>query len=257
MTAIALIAPGAIAQRFCAGRPFQMALAGELAHGQETAYSQFYTVRNHRPGQYWIMDNGAWEAERVPADMLFGLAVGYVMDEVVAPDIINDPDATYKATYDYLDMLSTTMHPNVAVVAHGQTLAEAQEFIYRIDELKDIRVTTIMIGRAFSRQLGNPTARYTLANWIKNTFGQRYDIHLLGFNDDWGVEELVCCRDITRSMDTAMPFIETLYGIDLNDPRHRRERRPRQGDFFFSPAERFDEQLLQHNIQVLDMWAGA
>jgi hypothetical protein len=258
MTQIALIAPGSVVKRFCWTRPYQMGLAGELRKDYlgQRAYAQFYASddTSGAPNKYWIMDNGAWEGETLTPDQLLTLATFYGVTEIVAPDVINDAEKTYSATSEFLPY---TIGLKVAVVAHGCCLREAQEFIYRIDELDNPRVSTIMIGRAFSRTVSDPTARYTLAAWIHAHFFGRYDIHLLGYNDDWGPDELIACRGIVRSMDTAMPFIETLHGIDLNDPAsHGRGARPRQADFFDTPASAFDLRLLQHNIQVLDMWAG-
>jgi hypothetical protein len=253
---IALIPPGSLVKRACHYRAYQMALAGELNGHPETEYAQFYSLYKRPVGKYWIMDNGAWEGMTVSLEELFGLTAAYGMSEVVAPDVLNDPEKTYIQTYHYLSKLSHQTYPNVAVVAHGRTIEEAQEFIYRIDELCDPRVKTVMIGRAFSRTVGNPTARYLLADWVKVAFGSRYDIHLLGFNDAWGPDELIACRDIVRSMDTAMPFIETLYGININDPQSQGAQRPRPKDYFSLQPGAFNSTLLQQNIETLDIWAG-
>jgi hypothetical protein len=230
-----------------------MALAGELVK----PYSVYHEFHNFNGGRLRVMDNGIWEAEAVSDSVLVGLGLDYGFNELIAPDVLNDPDKTFAKTYDFLHYLPLVFEPKIAVVVHGQTQRQAQEFIRNIHALNDARVTTLMIGRAFSRHVGNRTARYTLAAWIKQEFGDRYQIHLLGYNDPWGPAELAACQGIVRSMDTVAPFTAALAGVAIDSPACQAAAPPRPADYFDLPTTAFPKHLVEHNIEVLDEWAGA
>jgi hypothetical protein len=256
MTSVALIAPGAPLKKFCTDRPYQMSLAGELRGCTITPYMAFY--KGLPSASYAIMDNGAWEGYTLRNTTLSRLAREYRPRELVAPDAINNPEVTFTLVQEFLIATPELTHaPNIAVVAHGRSVREAANFIERIHELNEPRISTIMIGRAFSRQVGDPTARFSLANWIRLMFEDRYDVHLLGYNDDWGPSELLQCRSLVRSMDTVAPFTAALLGIAMDKAATSSLKPPRPTDYFNLQYTDFDLQLVEHNIEVLDEWAGA
>lgn len=254
MTHVALIAPGSLLSRYCAHRPYQMALAGELQRMRTAAYNSFYKIRN-TPIRWLTMDNGAWEDTSLTPMELNRLTHTYNVHEVVAPDILNDPWATFVKTCHYLLHSSCQ---TVAVVAHGQKIADAQAFIDRIAQLEDHRVRTIMIGRAYSREVQDPTARFTLASWIRQAYNGQFNIHLLGYNDDWGPSELKACQGLVRSIDTVAPFTAALANTDLATlARKWQGGIPRPPDYFDLQETDFDHGLVEANIEQLDEWAGS
>jgi hypothetical protein len=250
-----------------------MMLAGCLRDGQQADYRKYYSQSrtvNLTP-EIRLLDNGAWEAESVSGNSLVDLAERYHATEVIAPDVLDNPVITLEMVDLFLSLYQTkrlafyqgrrAVPPpviRIAAVAHGKTVEEARAFVTNIAAMAvvrpDTRVSTIAIGRAFSRTVGDTMARYDLASWTKNEFGPAFDIHLLGYNDDWP-GELAACQGLVRSMDTAAPFTAALAGHDLLGSQGV----PRPANFFqTTPYEYSTEtrQLIEHNIEFLDELAG-
>jgi hypothetical protein len=242
-----------------------MMLAGNLLDRTQESYAQFYN--RHQTGKR-LLDNGAWESETVQPHTLLELGTKYLATEIIAPDILNEPWVTLPKTELFLarykqecERLYTGQGPrwvggfNIAAVAHGHTVKEAQAFVKHVSVLNILynpyKISTIAIGRAFSRTVGDAMARYELASWIKQEYGDIFEIHLLGYNDDWP-GELTACDGIVRSMDTAAPFTAALAHRALDSIGV-----PRPHDYFQTEAKDYDYALVEHNIEVLDEWAGA
>jgi hypothetical protein len=255
---IALIAPGALTERYGEGRRFQMALAGNLADVSQVAYHEFYNQAWKPWGAEWLLDNGAWEGKLLGDDELIQIARRYRATEVMAPDVINDAAATLGKTLEFLDQWREqrdrhVVMPRVAAVAHGSTTREAMAFVYEIEKAPEVK--TIAIGRAYSRKVGNPTARYELAMEIKKRFGQRFQIHLLGFSDEWPTELQHCngVPGLIRSCDTVAPFTYAYYGYPLEAAGVAKA--PRPDNYFDLTLNDINRSLLERNIAEIDKMA--
>jgi hypothetical protein len=248
---IALIPPASLGYML-AGRPYQMMLPAPLTLH---TYHDLYIEVGLR-STYLMLDNGAWEGNRVPNIDLVRIGRRFRATELVTPDILNDPGRTRLETVNFIDWFRTQFeqtgwHPNFMAVAHGHTEHDAREFVRRVaDDLP--MVTTIGIGRAYARACGDKSARAHLAQWIANTYPTRFKTHLLGYNDEWPDEVLICSQWV-RSLDTIAPFTAAWKGLLL---RARPAGVPRPHDYFYLEENQFDLGLVKANIQWLDEQAA-
>jgi hypothetical protein len=266
---IALIPPGALAAQYCEGRLFQMALAGELVHNNGTAgpnpdYVEFYNHAWKNLSAQWLLDNGAWEGDRLAPTDLIRVAARYGATELVAPDILYDAYGTLELTTEFLGILQDTAHPQfrydtkprIAAVAHGRTLREAIAFVGELNTQDVARqVKTISISRTVCYKTCNPTARFELALEIKRRYGHRYDIHLLGLSDQWPTELQHCASvpGLIRSLDTIAPFSFAHAGYSIQGIGITKV--PRPDNYFQLTSEDFpNRNLLEQNIRMLDEW---
>lgn len=257
---VALIAPGAMTERYCEDRSFQMALAGCLVDPKQTDYHKFYNQSWKPWNATWLLDNGAWEKESVDPETLLRIACKCSATEIMAPDVLYEPEATLEKTLAFLKVFkdykpqSFEVRPRVAVVAHGSTMQKSLTFVESIHVLAP-EVKTIAISRTTAYASGNPTARLELALAVKKRYPE-YQIHLLGFNDAWPTEVQHCNSfpKLIRSVDTTMPFLYAYYGLAIDQVSiARKPKRP--DDYFELTFGDFDLSLVKHNIAVLDTWA--
>lgn len=261
MIDIALIPPGPIAAEYTEGRPFQMALAGVLQHPAEKEYAEFYFQAWKSRSATWMLDNGAWEGERVENSDLIRIAHRYGATEMIAPDILRDPYGTMELTTEFLATMANlarplfSIKPNIAVVAHGRNVSEALAFVTELNT-RDVehQVKTISISRTVCYRSSNPTARYELALEIKSRFKDRYEIHLLGLSDEWPTElqHCVAVPGLIRSLDTAAPFTFAAAGVHIDKIGHTKV--PRPDNYFQLTSDFINRDLLDHNIKTLDRW---
>jgi len=264
---IALIPPGALAARYCEGRMFQMALAGELVHINGTAgpnpdYLEYYNQAWKNRSVIWMLDNGAWEGERLATPDLIHVARRYGATEMVAPDVLRDPYGTLELTTDFLMVMENlaanpifSPKPRIAAVAHGKNVAEALAFVTELSARDfEHRVKTISISRTVCYRSCNPTARFELALEIKRRFNERYAIHLLGMSDEWPTEIQHCASvpGLIRSLDTVAPFTFAYAGLPIEAVAISKVPRPNK--YFQLAVNDFNHDLLEHNIKVLDEW---
>jgi len=263
---IAIIPPGALAQQYCEDRPIQMALAGELIHpnggGPPNAeYLNFYNQAWKSQKVNWLLDNGAWEGSRLETNDLLRVAARYGATELVAPDVLGDPAGTLELTKEFLEYLRDAPKlpfgkvPRIAVVAHGESLHESLTFLEELNHCDTgHHIRTVSISRTTCYRSGNPTARFELAFQIRKRYGSRYDIHLLGFSDQWPTEIQHCVSlpGLVRSCDTIAPFSYAFKGLSIE--KVGRVNVPRPDDYFELKHEDFDHDLVAHNISILDRW---
>jgi hypothetical protein len=237
-----------------------MALAGVLNDSAEIDYSEFYNYAWKPLSVLWMLDNGAWEGERLETPDLLRVARRYGATEMVAPDILRDPYGTLELTTSFLmeiaDLHNTQfeLKPHIAAVAHGKSVAEALAFVTELDA-RDIllQVKTISISRTVCYRSCNPTARFELALEIKHRF-PRFAIHLLGLSDDWPTELQHCASvpGLIRSLDTIAPFSFAYAGLPIEAVGISKV--PRPDNYFQLRATDINRDLLEHNIRTLDLW---
>jgi hypothetical protein len=253
---VALIPPGFLAAHYCEGRKYQMALATVLQ--ADGAYRNYYRQGWRPRDSYYILDNGAWEEETLPPDELITVSRLCNANEIMTPDVINDPAATWAKTIQFLDYFDAApggdhTRPKFTAIAHGDSVSQALSFVQAISE--EARISSIAIGRAYSRKVGNPTARLELALSIHERYGSRFQIHLLGFSDEWPTELQHCNSypGLIRSVDTIAPFSYAYQGLSIDTVG--KVSVPRPADYFDLAWDQFDHDLVEHNIRTLDRWA--
>jgi hypothetical protein len=225
---------------------------------QNINYLQYYLRAGTDKNRYVILDNGAWEEQSLHPDELIAKAHAYKVQELVAPDVLNDPIGTVRAMQYFFtrwDRFCQAMHGEVKMsfmaVAHGDTIAKAAKFIDHVARFMPL-VETIAAGRAFSRACNDPHARVQLAMLVDDEYSERFGFHLLGYNDAWA-GEIGACRGIVRSLDTCAPFTAAHYGKGMRDILEFNT--PRPPNYFDMVPTDFDLDLLAGNIKRLTDYA--
>jgi hypothetical protein len=217
-----------------------------LSHYRRLASQNF-------PDYYVMLDNGAWEKDPLPTGDLIAAGWRFQVQEVVVPDVINDPKRTIWAMQKFFTRFndfrpaSGGWRPHFVAVAHGRSPEQAKEFIKTVEDEFPF-IDTISAGRAFTRACGNRYARATLAEWVMSNYPGRFWFHLLGYNDAWH-GELKACQGLVRSVDTVAPFTAAYYHIKLKDVTETNT--PRPSGYFNIPEHRFDPKLVEDNIKQL------
>ena len=246
---IALIPPSSL-MHYAESFRYQMMLPSP----QNINYLQYYRRMGSDTGHYVIMDNGVWEEQPLTPDQLIARASAYGVQELVAPDVLNDPIGTVRAMQYFFtrwDRFCQATHGSVKMsfmaVAHGDTIAKAAKFIDHVARFMPL-VETIAAGRAFSRACGDPHTRAQLAILVADEYSERFGFHLLGYNDAWE-GEIAACKGVVRSLDTCAPFTAAFYDKSMQDVAEFNTPRPRH--YFDLDEDSFNLKLLGRNIKWL------
>jgi hypothetical protein len=177
-----------------------------------------------------ILDNGAFEnVEGFPAERLASLAEEFGIKEIVIPDVLGDRQGTVDRLIDFalrdLDDLSHPKPRHMAVV-QGTSYDDCRRCIDQMVEIKDEYALVSLKGFGIPKHLGKTTEgneitrssiRLRLANYIHSKYEGRFQVHFLGANPAWIGELLHLQTYRVRSIDTSLPYVYGLQGLDLND----------------------------------------
>jgi hypothetical protein len=215
-------------------------------------YDEFYKRLGRKEGCYVILDNGAWEGVSLSATELMNMAYRFHVQEVVVPDIINgQPEDT-------LDMINVFFksaavagtfygdwpQPKWAAVVHGSTIEEAKDFIDIVAK-QFPQISVFALAKKLPQFCQNWNTRGGLASYIRSAYGDRFEIHLLGYN-----EHIPSELDIrARSIDMTTPYTCSLKGKGLGVLDEVQVPRPK--DYFSLGPESFNMSDLRYNIELV------
>ena len=156
--------------------------------------------RSHYPREdtYKILDNGAYERDRMDMYDILDMANEMSADEVILPDIIMQrlPRLFYQ------DLIpSLPKNYNYMVVPQGNDPLEYREAYNELKDLDGIHSLGIPIW--LDKEFGSRLS-VTMHMFRKGELNLALDHHLLGLDNYW---ELMCYPPgLIRSVDTSMPF---------------------------------------------------
>jgi hypothetical protein len=229
-----------------------------LPHVTDERYIEAYRSARKR-GDYLILDNGAAEGGIAHLDHLFGIAFDLMVNEIVVPDVLGDYLGTVQEVQTFETYLKNHQHDfeqfNYMAVVQGQNW---DEICSLVDFYSQINwVTSLGIPRILCDTLDDAGARVGVIRYVAETYGNRFQIHLLGTNpryirelvrfgpelDKWGV----------RGVDTSAPFNYANCGkfIDHFDSIER------PGGYFQLDAHHFGRVQVKHNLEVMLEWTSA
>lgn len=201
-------------------------------------------------GNFIIMDNGSPEGTPARASAIRSYLRLFQISELVLPDVLTDPVKTRSISDNFM-RIRHAGNPSLMYVVHGNNVDELRR---EIDTLPNY-VNTI----GLPRYLVNTTSRAVrieLSNWIRDTYKDKYAIHLLGLSTTWTKEVAAAARYAShiRSVDTSAPYNYAIAGYDLNsDSTMPVVRSP---EYFQRDWSTYvDKRLLQHNIDTMIRWA--
>lgn len=203
---------------------------------------------------FTIMDNGAAEGKMLRNRDLMALAQEYQPSELILPDVIGDAHETVGRIIEFLSRrprhhLYADM--GLMAVAQGQTAREVQQMLDTISTFD--RVTAIGIPRHLVETIGNKTVRLTLARWIHERYGKRFEIHFLGSAPSWPMEVYYAQElGFVRGMDTSMPFNYALNDVAVREGVLISQR----GEGYFEAEfTTHQDELARRNCIVMNTWA--
>lgn len=216
---------------------------------ENKGYEDYALLMCRRAGTHVILDNGADDDGLVHAAELQKLGSQIGVDEVVIPDILDNPGATLKQVVEW-DKLSWSyeMVKGIAVV-QGTDPTQLQNLIDAYAVVDSIETI------AFPRRWGltmSPATRLEMADWTLNKYGNRFKIHFLGAQAGFPEEVLEAARmPNVRGLDTSLPFS---CGYHMVDIAHSKGVSRPEG-YFEIPREEFHPTITNENIMALELWA--
>lgn len=251
---IALIPPYSL-QEWTEKTDYQLCLPHLLPNKD---YFVRYQLYGRDPHHFVILDNGAAEGRLVSLEVLMSHAGRLRPDEVVIPDAMGDKDETIRLAQHFHDEVIpprefAQMPFTFMFVVQGQTIMEVLESANWAAQ--QYWIHTLGIPRHLVTTLDDPMARVRIANIIQ---GHNYpkQIHFLGGNPAFPSEVTflsdprVTHQDRVRGMDTSMPFNYACAGKSLLDaPTRMTEKVDRPDEYFYLPADRFDDKCVAENVE--------
>jgi hypothetical protein len=200
---VALICPPKLLPYFGKFTSYDMIIPEQLT---DPAASFFYA---NKPS-FKILDNGAAEGEPIPADRLLELAKTTGVDEVIAPDVIGDADASIQLAAQFVSAYTNKLAEDtgfarvrVMGVVHGNG---SEEVMKCAEAYYDMGFDTFGVPRyhvAIQRD-----ARLHITPLLRERW-PTMDIHWLGCNPLFPDEvrlASVAYREVIRGVDSATPF---------------------------------------------------
>jgi hypothetical protein len=236
-----------------------MALAQLITPASDKTKRNEYTTMvklEHRRKRFILMDNGANEGVQLDYDALMERASYILADEMVLPDVLGNSHDTFVATMDFLQKTTRfTDHCQYQAVVQGTNQDQLKGLIGRFAQSP--RITTLGLPRLL---LGQPklctTIRIDMANWIKEEYGDRFQIHFLGASSLWVKEPYYAARYAShvRSIDTSLPYNYALAGALLTDTTRRIDR---ASDYFTRSHSGDHLECVNTNEEIYSAWCRA
>lgn len=245
---ICLIAPVSMLDT-CIGMPYQMVIPEGLAYAEYQQYFRSMAQPLKPPifKKTVMLDNGAWETETASPTLLVDMALDFGVTEVIVPDVItSEPNSTLEL----MERFFSTISPEIllehqlryAAVIHGSSLEDCKFFIDVVAEEFPF-ISTLCAAKKLPEHCNDSEIRLEIGEFLYETYEERFDYHLLGYNEHLRSEMLTRAR----SLDTTAPFTCALEGHTIYDDI----RVPRPPGYFGLAREAFDEQLVHHNIAYM------
>lgn len=204
--------------------------------------------RFRREGHFMILDNGVAEGVETSPEELHELAYHMMVNEIVVPDVLGDVEQTLSLATHFHKYADIKFH--YMGVVQGQDLDECYDCVNRFATLGYIR--TIGVPRHLLTTI-NENARFHVVQYIRSTFGQRFNIHLLGTNPMFMREFEAFGRSYeafnVRGVDTSAPFTYGMAGVSLLDTS---EAVHRPDDYFNQVIP--DPAFMYSNITIMKDW---
>jgi hypothetical protein len=191
-------------------------------------YCEYFRKRS-KEGYFVLMDNGAYEKDLIPNELLLELADYIKPSCIVAPDLLGDSEETIKRTFDFLESDVFQKLPKemgIMAVPQGQNLSEYLES-YRLFAYEP-RITFIGLnfvsnfdipGKESSefkdfQQMNN---RLAMTKYLEdnNLVNKEKSHHLLGLASPLELSHHKY-REWVYSNDSSCPFIHGALGVKVD-----------------------------------------
>jgi hypothetical protein len=199
-----------------------------------------------------ILDNGANEGAVATAKQLriYGDVIG--AHELVLPDRLDSHERTITMVKQFLRVDAATCERFYKLMAVVQGTNEASLMTCLEAFAKLDKISTIGIPRRIIDNLKDPMARINLCHKIKDEYGPRFEIHLLGAHPAYPKEIYFAAKYTSaRSMDTSLPFNYALAKkkVDIKGNYKRPEN-------YFMQVRDMSTSLVDYNINKMLEWAS-
>lgn len=269
---LALIPPTSLLED-CLQTDYQLLLPRQLDADED--YELAYMTMGAR-GDFFILDNGAAENDQYSDGDLIEMALHYDVDELAIPDVLGDTVETIRRFNKFFELEPTLAKegfgvdegPKLGYVAQGKGWREALAGVQAImEDDNQAYIHTVYLPRLLVKESGEIRERILLAAAIRQTFGDRLDIHMFGSAPEWPREALAIANEVpfVRGMDTSMPYNWAFKGRALgggpsifdHDANTGIQKIGRPTDYFELKQESFDLPLVKQNVRVMHSWTGS
>lgn len=227
---------------------FHMALAHVILSDEK--YRDFYENRRLSKVDYIILDNGAYEDQRVPFHKLYKLANTLQVNELVMPDVLGDKQKTldvwldaYQTVVDHHRKTRTRFPTHLMSVPQGKDIDEWIECAIR---MVNVGLVDVLGVPKLLLEYEGPQSRINAITRLKEAIPREAfpQMHLLGCGKHpeepaWAYNEH---PDVVRSVDSSIAYVYTVNGLKITEGS-----RPKKTIDFENPAD-CDIQLLIENM---------
>jgi hypothetical protein len=208
-------------------------------------------IHRQQLSKYIIMDNGANEGAAISNTVLAQRAKLVDAHEVVLPDSLGNYKETLRLASAFIRYYASS-NINYMGVVHGSTIQQMQTAIdmYATQPL----VKTLGLPRMYVSRIDR-AVRIDLANWIKETYKERFEIHLLGASASWIQEPYYANKYAghIRSIDTSLPYNYAFAGVQINDTKRIIDRTE---DYFTRTHVQSALTCIAYNEEVYRSWCN-
>ena len=209
-------------------------------------------------GDYIVVDNGAADGGLVSNEELLKAASVLMAQEVVAPDVFYDKVSTVVKVKEFLKYMASAPNSQtfkVMAVVQGTNYNDLYDCVDVYSNIKDVKV--LGLPKHLLTTLNLKSARIDLANWIKQYYSDRFELHFLGTNPCW-IKEIASAVKYAphiRSVDSALPFNYALASQNLATTKIELTRNPEY--FNLDWADSVSARRVTENINTFMEWSSA
>jgi hypothetical protein len=165
-------------------------------------YLDFY--RKHQRG-HKILDNGVYEGANLTDRELLTIAIKVGATEVVAPDVLDDMEATVDRLHRFMSLADPNMF-KIMVLLHAKTWVE---FKYILSVALEVPNVSIGLPKRAALYFG-PDARITEAEIVRQV-SPEVPIHAFGCTDNILEAAGLAQQGFVRGIDSADPVVRGLH----------------------------------------------
>lgn len=177
-------------------------------------------------GRHVILDNGTAEEERMSGRELYDLACEMAPTELVLPDVVGEPEATFEDSAQFLRDYGDPLWSLGLDFVYVLQCSEFSDLAKAVDDVGRLHlpVRTLAVPKFYTRDVGPRIEAVHYLLEVCSLLDEGFNIHLLGLWDD-PYEFLHIERSYpgkVRGCDTSWPFIAAWAEVDVCSQREGR-----------------------------------
>ena len=222
-----------------------------------------FILEQKEQGKFITLDNSAAERALVTEEVLIGICKVLLPNEVIAPDVLFDKQATIANAVNFkarMDAEGLSSNIDIFFCPQGQTKEdwiETYKWGLNQDWIKVIGLSKIAVPNAFLNDFEDDQrikeARHECYDYLKENSLLKKPIHCLGQGDP--TEFSYYEHPMMRSTDSVYPVLAAVHGQDFSVDHETRTPTPHSflEEFDLSNPAEIDFTLIEKNVAFLGL----